>query len=670
MGSKNTNDLNNLQKELLATKSELEQLKSDYAALHVAYRNKEIYLYNILKADMPVTFYWKDKNSVALGCNQMQATIFNLSSPDEYIGKDTYYWCDYYGWDRSICDAIRENDVEVMETGKTLVREEEVILNDKKKIFLSYKNPLLSESGETLGMFGFSVDITERKEAEMQLLAAKEKAEEASHAKSEFIRNMSHDIRTPLTGIIGISDQISRSPKANITKDSAHDINQAARALLNLLNEIIETTQLDSGDMIHKKSCFKLKATMDALIAIFNPTIKYKGLKLEIYYDDNIPQLLYGQELLLHRIALNLLGNAVKFTDKGTISLEISLLQKKSDKVSLKLVIKDTGIGIPADKQEIIFDKFSRLTSSYTTAYKGTGLGLYMVKEFIKKLGGDIKVTSALGKGAQFTCTVQFKIPTGAQLKKYQLYQVAQENFKMPFNKENIKIKILLVEDNELVQKATIFNFQSWGYDAIDIATTGESAIKYSLTKKYDLIYLDLGLPDMNGKEVAKGVRSNAASPNQTTPIIALTAHADEKVKQECATVQINKVLLKPLLEEDFRKNIAEFLSHTQSLPVLDLLLWQKRSGDDELLAKETQQIIFQELPELKSKTSIALQEKDYAAFNALIQECYHELLYCGLPALESATALLVQAIQEKHTDQLQNLHQNFCHEIDRVLKK
>jgi CheY-like chemotaxis protein len=201
---------------------------------------------------------------------------------------------------------------------------------------------------------------------------------------------------------------------------------------------------------------------------------------------------------------------------------------------------------------------------------------------------------------------------------------------------------------------------------------TGKDAIKYALSKKYDLIYLDLGLPDLDGKEVAQNIRSNITSQNQHTPIIALTAHADEKIRQECLAVQINKVLLKPLLEEDFRRNIAEFLNHTQSLPVIDLLLWQKRNGDNEQLAKETQQIIFQELFDVKSKTLMALQKKDYLTFSNLILQFYNELLYCGLPALEAATAtaLLVQAIQEKHADQIQLLHKSFCLEIDRVLKK
>lgn len=530
--------------------------------------------------------------------------------------------------------------------------------------------PIYDQKGIHIGFAGIAQDITDDKKQEEMIIKAKEMAEAASFAKTEFIRNMSHDIRTPLTGIIGMAEMINRTPDLSINKDNAENIQQAGRALLNLLNEIIETTQLESGDIMLKKSCFELKETVNALVAIFKPTIKYKGLKLEIFYDDNIPQVLFGQELLLHRIILNLLGNAVKFTEKGAISLEVSLLQKKTDKVSLKLVIKDTGIGIPEGKHEIIFDKFSRLTSSYETSYKGSGLGLYMVKEFIKKLGGDIKVNSTLGRGAQFICTVQFKMPTTAQLKKYQLYKLAQESFKPHLENENKTAEILLVEDNELVQKTTVSNFKSWGYDFVDVASTGLKAIEKTLLKKYDLIYLDLGLPDLQGVEVAKNIRNDSYSANQHTPIIALTAHADEGIRKECKAAQINKLFLKPLLEDDFRRNVAEFITHQQPIPIIDWSLWEKRSGNNPQLAKETQQIIFKELPQIKNKTGIAFKKKNRAEFNHLIHQCYGELVYCGLPALESVTAQLLKAIQEKQQDQIESLYQNFCLEIERVFKK
>jgi signal transduction histidine kinase/CheY-like chemotaxis protein len=648
-------------------KQQLTELEARYAALAQTEKNLRIYLKNIMEANLPVNFYWSDLEGTFLGCNEMQALNFGVSSPEDFIGKNIYTFGEMHGWDRSLCDATRQNDLKVIATGQTLSKEEKTLKDGKDKIWLSYKSPLFDENHSIIGVFGFSVDITERKAAEVALQKAKEAAEAASVAKTEFIRNMSHDIRTPLTGIIGMADMISRVPSTEITKDSALDIHQAGRALLNLLNEIIETTQLESGDMLHKKSCFQLKSTVDALIAIFKPTIKHKNLKLEVYYDDNIPLILFGQELLLHRIILNLLGNAVKFTEQGAISLEVSLLQKKTDKVSLKLVIKDTGIGIPVDKQEAIFDKFSRLTASYATPQKGSGLGLYMVKEFIKKLGGDIKVSSAPGRGAQFICTVQFKIPTSTQLKKYQAHMKLHESVPMSADQLYDKVRILLVEDNQMVQKATIFNLTSWGYDVVDVASTGKQALHNTLLKKYDLIYLDLGLPDMSGKDVAKFIRQDAHSPNQQTAIIALTAHADEKIRKECLALKINEILLKPLLEEDFKKNLLEFLGQQQRLPIIDELLWVKRSGNDVQLAKETQHMMLEQLLEIKDNTTAALKEKNKTRFQQLIQQCESALLYCGLPLLEATTALLQIAIQENKQEEVKILHQTFCNEIDRA---
>ncbi|MFA6037436.1 MAG: ATP-binding protein [Legionellales bacterium] len=656
-----------LKHKLAEIEAKYQALQEKYQSVQLSEKSMHIYLKNIMEANLPVNFYWSDLNGTFLGCNEMQALNFGVSSPKEFIGKNIYTFGEMHGWKKSLCDEIRQNDLKVIATGQTLSQEEKTVQDGKEKICLSYKSPLFDENHATIGVFGFSVDITDRKIAEVALKKAKEAAEAASIAKTEFIRNMSHDIRTPLTGIIGMADMISRVPDMEMTKDSAVDIHQAGRALLNLLNEIIETTQIESGDMLHKKGCFELKATIDALIAIFKPTIKHKGLKLEVFYDDNIPQVLYGQELLLHRIILNLLGNAVKFTEKGSISLEVSLLQKKADKASLKLVVKDTGIGIPIDKQEVIFDKFSRLSASYATMQKGSGLGLYMVKEFIKKLGGDIKVCSVPGRGAQFICTLQFKMPTALQLKKYQSQQILHEHIAIKTNKIQAKARILLIEDNEVVQKATVFNLREWGYDAVDIAQTGKQAIHNSLLKKYDLIYLDLGLPDMDGKEVAKFIRQDAQSPNQYTPIIALTAHADESIRRECAALNIDKVLLKPLMEEDFRKHLMEFLSHQQLLPIIDDMLWMKRCDNNIQLVHEARSIMLHELPLLKNNAIAALNKKNQIQFNQFIKQCDSELLYCGLPALEASTALLVIAIQENKQEEIKKLHEAFCLEIDRA---
>ncbi len=536
---------------------------------------------------------------------------------------------------------------------------------------LDKSSPIYDQHGKHIGFAGIAQDITENKRQEEMVLKAKEAAEIASAAKTDFIRNMSHDLRTPLTGIIGMAEIINREPEASMTKTGAQDIHQAGVALLNLLNEILETTRLESGEILQKKTCFALKNTIDALISIFRPAIKHKGLKLEAYYDDNIPKVLYGAEILLHRIILNLLGNAVKFTDRGAISIEVSLLQKRVDKVSLKIVVKDTGLGIPKDKQQMIFDKFSRLTPSYGNHYKGSGLGLYMVKQFIEKLGGDIKVNSESGRGAQFVCTVQFKIPTAVQLAKYHAQGEEKTNRSIiqeyKFNRiDNRPVevtkgaRVLLVEDNELVQKTTAFNLHSWGYGQVDIAGTGQDAIDKMFAQKYDLIYLDLGLPDISGQEVAKQVRKKPQSLNQDTLMVALTAHADKAIEEECKAVGINRVLLKPLLEK-YVKVVAQN-------KLVDWDLWKQRCGGHQDLMQQAFEITMRMLPEFKTKSTTAMQEKNYAELDNVVHKCYGGLKYCGLPLLETATRALESAIRTKQYAELDALHKDFIQQIDAAM--
>ncbi len=537
--------------------------------------------------------------------------------------------------------------------------------------------PIYNDEGECCGVTGVAVDFTKEKEIEIKLREAKEAAEAASAAKTEFIRNMSHDLRTPLMGIIGMAEIINRLPEARMTQEGARDIHQAGLALLNLLNEIIATSQLDSGEMTLKKTCFELKHTLNALTVIFKPAIKQKGLKLETFYDDNIPKVLYGQELLLHRIILNLLGNAVKFTDKGSINLELSLLQRRSDKVSIKIVVKDSGIGIPQNKQELIFEKFSRLTPSYENQYQGSGLGLYMVKQYIEKLGGDIKVTSMPDKGAQFTCTVQFKLPSASQLKKYQLTvpaQLPQLPAIKPTQKKTTPVrvgpepKVLLVEDNELIQKTTVANLQSWGYGLIDVAKTGKEGLDRLAQKRYDLVYLDLGLPDFDGTIIAEKVCQDAHSPNQHTPFIALTAHSDQKLINECLEKGIKQVLDKPLLADAAKKIADQFLSPAAIGLRVDWALWEKRCGENKDLVKETLGIIIKELPEFKADSQAALAQKNYQELAHIIHKCCGGLKYCGFPQLEAATFALLQALRQEHYGEVESLFQGFCQELDAVL--
>ena len=364
-----------------------------------------IYLDNIL-ANVPEHLYWVDKAGVVLGCNDKQAQSFGLKDKNELIGKSLQQLGKLLSWSQEMIDIIYRNNVEIMETRQQKVVEEYAIFHGEYRTFLSYKNPLINKEGEVIGIFGITVDITERKKLEQELFIAKEQAEIANNAKSEFLMNMSHDLRTPLNGVLGLSQVLYLDEKDAVKKSSLSDILVSARRLYALLNEIIDLSYLEQGMPI-KLAQFNIHELTQEVFELLMAEIKQKALNVSIQIDSSLPTKLYSDKIRISRILLNLLSNAVKFTHGGKICLNINLAKLKStEQEYIKIEVKDTGIGIPKDKLDMIFDKFTRLTSSYRGVYKGTGLGLHIIKRFVEELNGSIQVKSELGKGTLFTCLI------------------------------------------------------------------------------------------------------------------------------------------------------------------------------------------------------------------------------------------------------------------------
>jgi two-component system aerobic respiration control sensor histidine kinase ArcB len=297
-----------------------------------------------------------------------------------------------------------------METGRESTTEESTILPSGERIIqLSIKRPLQDQNGRVVGIIGNTVDITYLKKIEEDLRTAKESAENASKAKTEFLYNVRHDIRTPFSGLLGLSTLLEAEEKNPQKKEYLHDIAQSAQELLNYFNEIVEYMELEDSTIPVLYKPFSLRKVFDEIVTMLRPAVKHQLINLESRIDKKIPAEIIGDRYRVHRILLNLAGNAVKFTKEGKISLGADLVKKEDRRMILKIWVKDTGIGIPEDKYNVIFERFSRLTASYSGIYKGTGLGLWAVKRLIEELGGQILVESELGKGSLFTCLIPFE---------------------------------------------------------------------------------------------------------------------------------------------------------------------------------------------------------------------------------------------------------------------
>src|SRR6187399_1305310 len=414
------------------------------------------------------------------------------------------------------------------------------------------------EQGKVLGAVVVARDITEQKRNEKELIEArvfaelatliaeeaKGKAETATgiaedavKAKQQFLSNMSHEIRTPMNAIIGFTKVLLKTDLSAKQKEYLTAIKLSGDALIVLINDILDLAKVDAGKMTFEQTPFKMASSISAMLHMFEPKIQEKNLELVKEYDNKIPEVLLGDPVRLHQIILNLVSNAVKFTTKGKIKVSVNLIHEDEQKVTIEFAVTDTGIGIAEDKIEKIFENFQQASSHTSRLYGGTGLGLSIVKQLIEPQGGSIRVKSKIDEGSAFSFILDFQ-RTNAK--------VEAEGEILELDPEIKNIKVLVVEDialNQLLMKTLLDDF---GFEQ-DIAGNGKIAIEKLKSKSYDIILMDLQMPEMNGFETTEFIRKTM---NSKIPIIALTADVTTVDLAKCKAVGMNDYIAKPIDEK------------------------------------------------------------------------------------------------------------------------
>lgn len=408
---------------------------------------------------------------------------------------------------------------------------------------------------------GIITDITAQKESEKKLQSALIKAEAANVAKSEFLANMSHEIRTPMNAVVGISNILLGSSLSEVRqKELLETLKYSADNLLNLINDMLDYAKIEEGMIQFEEIDFDLHQILDKSLSVLKIRAQEKNLPVILEYEDNIPSDLLGDPLRLQQIILNLVGNAIKFTETGNVKIHVSLKSQKNDIARLQFKIIDTGIGIHESKQSLIFGKFTQADTSTTRKFGGSGLGLAICKALVERMNGKIEIESEPGKGSTFTVTLDMKINTSRIEHRNGIASLTFEEAQKSYAPS-----ILLVEDhypNILVATTLLEEF---GYN-YEVASNGQEAVDKFPGQIWSAILLDIQMPGMDGFETCATIRKIEKEKGIYTPIIAMTAHAMQSDRDQCLRSGMDDYISKPFRPAELKAKLEQIIAKDQPI--------------------------------------------------------------------------------------------------------
>lgn len=406
--------------------------------------------------------------------------------------------------------------------------------------------PVRDEAGNVTMVVGIERDITQAKTYELELAAAKLAAEQSEKAKSEFLANMSHEIRTPMNGIVGMADILAETKLTDADKQCVDSIRQSSQALLAIINDILDMSRLEAGKLSLADVNFDLRSCVDAVVDVVTPAARDKGLSISVEYQDDVPTSVRADSGRLRQILLNLLGNAVKFTDVGHLNIRVG--HARDDRHRLTFAVQDTGIGLDETEVASIFDRFSQADGARTRAFGGAGLGLAISRHLAELMGGGVDVTSRSGQGSCFTLTIQCRPPTAP----IEDSSTAQElDFSMLQG-----CRVLVADDNR-TNRLLIQKYLSEFDVEIVEAENGQVALDKCLGFRPHVILMDMSMPEMDGLSAAKAIRE---LPIPRPSIIAITANAFSSDRKACLDAGMDDFLAKPVKKQDLIAGIISSL--------------------------------------------------------------------------------------------------------------
>lgn len=508
--------------------------------------NTEKGLLRSLMDNFPHTIYFKDRNSRFIRINEAQAKMLGLKDPDEAIGKTDF---DFFAPQHA--QEAFDDEQRILSSGEQIIgKTERIRTANGNFIWVSAtKVPVRNQDGEITGLVGISMDVTEKYLAEQKLHEARKKAVESDRLKSAFLANMSHEIRTPMNGIIGFSNLLKNG---NIEREQQNEylgyIEKCGNSLLSLIDDIIDVSKIEAGQLVIRESETCINELLHDLFITFDKnrlSENKKDIELRLCMPENFGLLYTNTDpQRLKQVISNLIGNAFKFTEKGYIEFGYNLAGRE-----VEFYVKDTGLGIPKDKFNLIFERFGQVMENERLNHKGTGLGLAISVNIVKLLGGRMWLDSEINKGSTFYFTIPLKNESYPELRELQQFPTV--------NKYEWMGKKLLVVDDEELNWLFIRDLIQPTKAQLVWAKNGQEALEiYQRDSNIDLILMDFRMPVMNGYEATMAIRSFDSG----IPIIALTAYAQDEEKDLILHAGCNAFLSKPVRNEQLFKMVNHFL--------------------------------------------------------------------------------------------------------------
>lgn len=555
--------------------------------------------------------------------------------------------------------GIFEQHQSIRSEGRATSYEVQMIKKDGSRIWVILSGaPIMDEHGNIVGSMGIHYDISARKHLEQELALAKEIAEEARQAEKQFLANMSHEIRTPLNAIIGMTHLLFDTRPSKQQYEYLDILKSSADFLHSLISDLLDMAKIEAGRLEVQNHPFDLVGLLRTTQRVFQIKLGNRPIELDLMIDGRISGNYLGDDVMLNQILLNIIGNAEKFTEEGTIEITVKLKKEDNETCWIEFKIADTGIGIPKEKLDLIFQKFKQVNPQ-GHKHKGTGLGLSITKQLVELQGGTLTVKSQEGEGTTFTFTLPFQKSDT---------EIVKNDYTIEEGTANLELcNLLVVEDNIMNQRYISGLLNKWNIP-FTIAIDGRKAVEQAHKQHFDIILMDIQMPNMDGYEATLTIR-NTNNPNQNTPIVALTASAMMDQKNKTKSVGMNDFITKPFTPSQLLSVIQRFLK-VENLPtpspvplpkststLLNFSRLKELYGDDnEYVLDMMETFLTDALPDF-SEFQALINTKDWLTLSKLAHRLKPSLGMVGLTNLEKNMAEIEnQARNQPEAESLQLL--------------